>query len=388
MSAAVPTLGETNPTGWMGPEPAADSAPTGWIAPVSRETAAATAPADSPQPVVSRETTDGDSAFPAVPGVARAADLARGDGSQAATPMAQAAQSVVSRRLRLAEQPALDPPEQPRVIVVANQKGGVGKTTSTVNLAAALAMAGQRVVVLDLDPQGNAGTAFGVDHSEGTPGTYDVLIEGVAIADVLQSAADLANVRVLSASIDLAGAEIELVSMVARETRLKRALDALLADDDAIDYVLIDCPPSLGLLTVNAMVAAHELLIPIQCEYYALEGLGQLQRNIELIRAHLNPDLQLSTILLTMYDARTRLAAQVAQEVRDHFGDRVLRTVIPRSVRVSEAPSYQQTVLQYDASSPGALSYAEAARELAGPRPSRPDSRASDRPTFARSGNH
>jgi chromosome partitioning protein len=231
-------------------------------------------------------------------------------------------------------------------------------------------MAGQRVVVLDLDPQGNAGTAFGVEHHEGTAGTYDVLVDGVAIAEVLQPAAALDNVRVLPASIDLAGAEIELVAMVARETRLRRALDALLAADDSVDYVLIDCPPSLGLLTVNAMVAAHELLIPIQCEYYALEGLGQLQRNVELIRAHLNPDLAVSTILLTMYDARTRLAAQVAQEVRGHFGDLVLTTVIPRSVRLSEAPSYQQTVMQYDPDSPGALSYAEAARELAG-RPGR-----------------
>ena len=385
------------PTGWMGPAPAGDSAPTGWVPLVSRETGSE-ADSEHDRPTVSRETAGVASPFPTVPGVARAADLAGDERSPSATPMARAAQSVVSRRLRLAEQPALDPPEQTRVIVVANQKGGVGKTTSTVNLAAALALAGQRVVVLDLDPQGNAGTAFGVDHSEGTPGTYDVLVEGVAIADVLQPAADLANVRVLPASIDLAGAEIELVSMVARETRLKRALDSLLAAGVAVDYVLIDCPPSLGLLTVNAMVAAQELLIPIQCEYYALEGLGQLQRNIDLIRAHLNPDLQLSTILLTMYDARTRLAAQVAQEVRDHFGDRVLRAVIPRSVRVSEAPSYQQTVLQYDASSPGALSYAEAARELARRPPggSPADSAtgrtstgpASNSPAFARWANH
>jgi chromosome partitioning protein len=330
------------------------------------------------EPVVSRETPSTRSPFPLVPGVASAAELADPDRSTSATPMAQAAQSVVSRRLRLAEQPLLDPPDQTRVIVVANQKGGVGKTTSTVNLAAALALAGQRVVVLDLDPQGNAGTAFAVDHREGTPGTYDVLVDGAAIADLLQPAADLANVRVLPASIDLAGAEIELVSMVARETRLRRALETLLAGDDRIDYVLIDCPPSLGLLTVNAMVAAQELLIPIQCEYYALEGLGQLQRNIELIRAHLNPELLVSTILLTMYDARTRLAAQVAQEVRDHFGDVVLRTVIPRSVRLSEAPSYQQTVMQYDPASPGALSYAEAARELAGQAPRTSTAKAAD----------
>jgi chromosome partitioning protein len=358
------------PTGWMGPEQAADSGPTGWIPLVSRETEPGASPVQAPD--VSRETRRTSSPFPPVPGVNRAADLTENQRRGPATPMAQAAQSVVSRRLRLAEQPVLDRPDQPRVIVVANQKGGVGKTTSTVNLAAALAMAGQRVVVLDLDPQGNAGTAFGVEHHEGTPGTYDVLVEGVAIADVLQPAAALDNVRVLPASIDLAGAEIELVAMVARETRLRRALAALLAADDSVDYVLIDCPPSLGLLTVNAMVAAQELLIPIQCEYYALEGLGQLQRNVELVRAHLNPDLAVSTILLTMYDARTRLAAQVAQEVRDHFGSLVLTTVIPRSVRLSEAPSYQQTVMQYDPDSPGALSYAEAARELAG-RPVRPD---------------
>ncbi|GHS85709.1 hypothetical protein AGMMS50218_03880 [Actinomycetota bacterium] len=261
-------------------------------------------------------------------------------------------------------------PASTRIITVANQKGGVGKTTTTVNLAAALAQSGLQVLVIDNDPQGNASTALGVEHRAGTPSIYEVLIEGTPIADAVQECPDVPNLWCVPATIDLSGAEIELVSMVARETRLRTALDQYLKDRvvaglPPIDYVLVDCPPSLGLLTVNAFVVGREVLIPIQCEYYALEGLTQLLKTIQLIQAHLNQDLHVSTILLTMYDGRTNLAQQVAAEVREHFPDRTLRTSVPRSVRISEAPSYGQTVLTYDPGSSGALAYLEAAREIA-----------------------
>ncbi len=264
---------------------------------------------------------------------------------------------------------ALPAPRRTRVMTVANQKGGVGKTTTTVNVAAALAKAGLRVLVLDLDPQGNASTALGIPHHAEVPSVYDVLVDGAPMRDVVQSCPDVPNLLCAPATIDLAGAEIELVSLVAREMRLGRALSAYLRDqedrDERIDYVLIDCPPSLGLLTINAFVAAEEVFIPIQCEYYALEGLSQLLKNIELIKAHLNPSLHVSTILLTMYDGRTRLSAQVADEVRRHFGQQVIRSTVPRSVRISEAPSHGQTVMTYDPTSSGALSYAAAAVEIA-----------------------
>jgi chromosome partitioning protein len=253
-------------------------------------------------------------------------------------------------------------PPHRRVIAVANQKGGVGKTTSTVNLAVALALHGQRVLVIDLDPQGNASTGLGVDHSVGVSSVYDVLVEGATIEETAVAVEQAPNLWCVPATIDLAGAEIELVSVVARETRLRGAIAAY---EKELDYILIDCPPSLGLLTVNALVAGDEIFIPIQCEYYALEGLGQLLRNIELIQAHLNSNLRLTTILLTMYDGRTRLADQVAQEVRNHFGDLVLSVLIPRSVRVSEAPGYGQSVMTYDPGSRGAVTYLEAAREIA-----------------------
>jgi chromosome partitioning protein len=255
-------------------------------------------------------------------------------------------------------------PDHPRVFCVANQKGGVGKTTSTVNLAVALALHGNRVLVVDLDPQGNASTALGVDHGPGVTGTYEVLIRGDQIADHLVESPEAPGLVVLPATIDLAGAEIELVSVVARERRLIRALDRYVADHP-VDYVLLDCPPSLGLLTLNALVAATEILIPIQCEYYALEGVSQLVRTIELVKGELNDRLQLSTVLLTMFDGRTRLSAQVADEVRAHFPVETLAVAIPRSVRISEAPSYGQSVLTYHPDSVGAVSYLKAAEEIA-----------------------
>lgn len=256
------------------------------------------------------------------------------------------------------------------MLTVSNQKGGVGKTTTAVNLAAALAQAGLRVLLIDTDPQGNASTALNIDHHAEVPSVYDVLVDGTPISQVMQACPDVDNLWCVPATIDLAGAEIELVSLVARESRMSRALDAWMRERETtgeprIDYVIIDCPPSLGLLTVNAFVAAREVLIPIQCEYYALEGLSQLLNNIQLIQTHLNPDLHVSTILLTMYDARTRLSAQVADEVREHFADQVLGVTVPRSVRVSEAPSHGQTVITYDPQSTGARCYTDAAAEIA-----------------------
>ncbi len=259
----------------------------------------------------------------------------------------------------------LPKPSGRRVLTVANQKGGVGKTTSTVNLAAALALLGLTVLVVDLDPQGNASTALGVEHHSGVPSIYEVLLGELPLADAVQTSPESERLLCVPATIDLAGAEIELVSLVAREARLKNALDGATMDRLGVDFVLIDCPPSLGLLTVNALVAATEVLIPIQCEYYALEGVGQLLKNLELVQAHLNPALHVSTILLTMYDGRTKLSDQVANEVRRHFGEVVLRTVIPRSVKISEAPGYGQTVLTYDPGSRGAMSYLDAGREVA-----------------------
>jgi len=285
------------------------------------------------------------------------------------TPIARAVAEDARRRISFSGK-VFPKPGHTRILTVANQKGGVGKTTTTVNVAAALAQAGLRVMVIDIDPQGNASTALGIDHHADVPSVYDVLVDGKPIIDVVQECADIPNLWCVPATIDLAGAEIELVSLVARETRMERALTAYVAGagergEERLDYVLIDCPPSLGLLTINAFVAADEVFIPIQCEYYALEGLSQLLKNIELIKSHLNPGLHVSTILLTMYDGRTRLSAQVAEEVRSHFPVQVLRTSVPRSVRISEAPSFGQTVMTYDPTSSGALSYLEAASELA-----------------------
>jgi chromosome partitioning protein len=377
---------QTRPLGWPAPdavlrhpafaETAAD------LTPVSRETTPRTVDTETPTAAaregrLSRPAPGPEEAAAAVAAVVSretaleereeiAASLPQGLGD---TPLAQAVAEDARKRIALTGR-TFPKPAAPRVLTVANQKGGVGKTTTTVNVAAALAQAGLTVLVIDIDPQGNASTALGIDHHAEVPSIYDVLVEGTPLVDVVQECPDVPGLWCAPATIDLAGAEIELVSLVARETRLERAISAYLAQVATTgrpgpDYVLIDCPPSLGLLTVNAFVAAQEVFIPIQCEYYALEGLSQLLKNIELIRSHLNPGLHVSTILLTMYDGRTRLSAQVADEVRAHFPEQVLRNTVPRSVRISEAPSHGQTVMTYDPSSSGALSYLGAASELA-----------------------
>jgi chromosome partitioning protein len=250
----------------------------------------------------------------------------------------------------------------PRIMAVANQKGGVGKTTTTVNLAAALAEAGYRTLVVDLDPQGNASTGLGINIRDLQLSMYDVIIHEASIDDTIEATA-MKNLFVAPSSLDLAGAEIELVPAFSRELRLRHALQEV---GDDYDYVLIDCPPSLGLLTVNGLAAAAEVLVPIQCEYYALEGLGQLLRNVSLVQRNLNPTLAVSTFVCVMYDARTKLADQVVTEVREHFGDKVCRIVIPRTVRLSEAPSYGQPILAFDPRSRGAIAYRELAREVSG----------------------
>ena len=250
----------------------------------------------------------------------------------------------------------------PRILAIANQKGGVGKTTTTVNLGAALAEAGYRTLVVDLDPQGNASTGLGINIRDLQLSMYDVIIHEASIDDTIEATA-MKNLFVAPSSLDLAGAEIELVPAFSRELRLRHALQSV-ADD--YDYMLIDCPPSLGLLTVNGLAAAQEVLVPIQCEYYALEGLGQLLRNVSLVQRNLNQSLVVSTFVCVMYDARTKLADQVVAEVRDHFGDKVCRIVIPRTVRLSEAPSYGQPILAFDPRSRGAIAYRELAREVSG----------------------
>ena len=257
--------------------------------------------------------------------------------------------------------------ELPRVIAIANQKGGVGKTTTTVNLGAALAEQGYRVLVIDLDPQGNATTGLGVEARNFELSMYDVIMRDQPLEDCIEPTS-VKNLFVAPATIDLAGVEIELVPAFSRELKLKRAIDTVVDD---FDFVLIDCPPSLGLITVNGLAAADEVLVPIQCEYYALEGLSQLLRNVNLVSSNLNETLEVSTIVLTMYDARTRLSVDVANEVREHFADRVCRAVIPRTVRLSEAPSFGQPITVFDPASRGAVAYRELAKEVSNGAPQR-----------------
>ena len=319
---------------------------------MSHEVNAATQPktaVTADETEVSRETGDAFSAFD------------EGDDSPLAREM------IATERQRQALHEADFPrPAQTRVFVVSNQKGGVGKTTTSVNVAAALAQKGANVLVIDADPQGNASTALGVEHHAGTPSIYDVLLDDVAIHKVAQRCPDIDTLWCVPATIDLAGADIELVSVVSREYRLQRAVAQLLEGPGKnLDYIFIDCPPSLGLLTLNAMVVAQEVLIPIQCEYYALEGLTQLINTVEMVRKHLNKELHLSTIVLTMFDGRTNLAREVAHEVRTHFPRQTLEQTVPRSVRVSEAPSFARTVITHDPHSSGAVAYMSVAKEIA-----------------------
>ncbi|MGH9307596.1 MAG: AAA family ATPase [Acidimicrobiales bacterium] len=274
---------------------------------------------------------------------------------------ATALRQVVNRATAWTDRPL------PRVIAIANQKGGVGKTTTAVNLGASLAEIGYRVLVADLDPQGNATTGLGINARNLETSIYDVIIHDAPIEDSIEPTA-LKNLFVVPATIDLAGAEIELVPAFSRELKLRKAIEVVIDD---FDFVLIDCPPSLGLITVNGLAAAHEVLVPIQCEYYALEGLGQLIRNVHLVQGQLNPGLELSAIVLTMYDARTKLAEQVASEVRKHFGAKVCRNIIPRTVRLSEAPSFGQPITMFDPTSRGAIAYRELAKEVSGGTPHR-----------------
>lgn len=271
-----------------------------------------------------------------------------------------------NERARRVAEVTLDPPSSTRIITISNQKGGVGKTTTVVNLAASLARKGMGVLVIDLDPQGNASTALGVEHHNSVVGSYEVLVDGVPMLDAVKVSGEHQNLLCLPATINLAGAEIDMVSVANRERVLSDALQEFLkASSQPIHYVFIDSPPSLGLLTVNALVAATEVLVPIQCEYYALEGVTQLMSNIDRIRQALNPTLRVSGILLTMFDNRTNLSADVASEVRKYFPNETLNATIPRSVRLSEAPSFGQTAISYDPKNTGSLAYQEAAIELA-----------------------
>ena len=250
--------------------------------------------------------------------------------------------------------------KSPRIIAIANQKGGVGKTTTTINLGAAIAESGKKVLIIDLDPQSNTTTGLGISTKELNSSIYRVIIEENTASETIIGVG-IKNLRLLPSSLELAGAEIELVTAFSREQRLTRALDEVVSD---YDFILIDCPPALGLLTVNALCFANEVIVPIQCEYYALEGLGQLVGNVDLVKSNLNPDLEISKIVLVMYDSRTKISKQVADEVREYFGERVCNQIIPRSVRLSEAPSYGQPITVFDPTSRGAVAYKELAKEV------------------------
>ena len=250
--------------------------------------------------------------------------------------------------------------KSPRIIAIANQKGGVGKTTTTINLGATIAESGKKVLIVDLDPQSNTTTGLGVSTKELNSSIYQVIIEEITASEVIRDVG-IKNLHLLPSNLELAGAEIELVTAFSREQRLTRALDEVVSD---YDFILIDCPPALGLLTVNALCFANEVIVPIQCEYYALEGLGQLVGNVDLVKSNLNPELQISKIVLVMYDSRTKISKQVADEVREYFGERVCNQIIPRSVRLSEAPSYGQPITVFDPTSRGAVAYKELAREV------------------------
>lgn len=281
------------------------------------------------------------------------------------TPLAQELSQSFQRLARI-DAAVISKPANTRIFTVSNQKGGVGKTTTTVNIAAALASKGMRVLVLDLDPQGNASTALNIPHHAEIRSLYEVLMGEAELEDVVQISSELPGLYCAPATIHLTGVEMEMASGVAREHRLKTAIERYLETTmTPPDYIFIDCPPSLGLLTINAWTAAREILVPIQCEYYALEGVDQLKKYIELVRQQLNPKLELSTVLLTMYDGRTRLAEDVVNFVREKFPTITLNSVIPRAVRVSEAPSYNRTVITHDRRSPGAVAYLEAAIEIA-----------------------
>ncbi|WIW70739.1 AAA family ATPase [Anaerosinus gibii] len=249
-----------------------------------------------------------------------------------------------------------------KVIAIANQKGGVGKTTTSVNLSACLSSLEKKVLLVDIDPQGNATSGFGIDKSKIKKSMYDILVNDVPVENVIMRT-DIENLKIIPATIQLAGAEIELVSVMSRETKLKRMIDKIKYD---YDYVIIDCPPSLGLLTINSLTAASSVLVPIQCEFYALEGLSQLMNTVALVQKNLNPILELEGVVLTMFDSRTNLSIQVVDEVKNHFSHKVYRTMIPRNVRLSEAPSHGQPIILYDPKSKGSEMYLELAKEVIG----------------------
>jgi len=363
----APSEPTSKPSAPPAPEDAPPTAPEDAppTAPDAEEPVAAEAIAPEPEPAAEPEPATAAEPVEAAGDAPAEADEQSGDDEEApleAPPPQDPPPGPVLERRKLPEPPlsAVTPMELPRVIAIANQKGGVGKTTTTVNLGAALAELGFRVLVLDLDPQGNATTGLGLNPRDVEGSVYDVLLSDATLNDIIEPT-NLKNLFVAPATIDLAGAEIELVPVMSRELRLKKAIDAV---RDDYDIVMIDCPPSLGLLTVNGLAASDDVIVPIQCEYYALEGLGQLLRNVGLVQANLNPSLDVRGIVLTMYDARTKLADQVVSEVRAYFGEKVYETVVPRTVRLSEAPSFGQPIIVFDPTSRGAKAYRDLAKEV------------------------